>query len=115
MLINIKYKTHPHLPISKHHPKLTPLFPPPLSHTQNTITPPQPPPLLIQHLYYLQQISHFHTQLIPQPPIHPKPSAAFPTFTLTNHITQYTNPKIFSQLPKQTHIFAPFSTVSRQP
>ncbi|WP_145385483.1 catalase, partial [Staphylococcus capitis] len=75
---------------------LTALFPPPLSHTENSITAAPPPPLLIQDLYYLQQISHFHTQLIPQPPNHTKRSPPFPTFTLTNNITQYTNPNIFS-------------------
>ena len=37
---------------------------------------------------------------------------AFGTFTVTNDITKYTNAKIFSEVGKQTEMFARFSTVS---
>lgn len=44
--------------------------------------------------------------------MHAKGSGAFGTFTVTNDITQYTSAKMFSEVGKQTEMFARFSTVS---
>ena len=40
--------------------------------------------------------------------MHAKGSGAFGTFTVTNDITKYTNAKIFSEVGKQTEMFASF-------
>ena len=44
--------------------------------------------------------------------MHAKGSGAFGTFTVTNDITQYTRADIFSEVGKQTEMFARFSTVA---
>lgn len=44
--------------------------------------------------------------------MHAKGSGAFGTFTVTKDITKYTNAKIFSEIGKQTEMFARFSTVA---
>ncbi|WP_460905759.1 catalase, partial [Staphylococcus aureus] len=44
--------------------------------------------------------------------MHAKVSGAFGTFTVTKDITKYTNAKIFSEIGKQTEMFACFSTVA---
>ncbi len=44
--------------------------------------------------------------------MHAKGSGAFGTFTVTKDITKYTNAKIFSEIGKQTEMFARFCTVA---
>ena len=55
-------------------------------------------PLLMQDIYYLEQMSHFDREVIPERRMHAKGSGAFGTFTVTNDITKYTNAKIFSEV-----------------
>ena len=57
-------------------------------------------------------MSHFDREVIPERRMHAKGSGAFGTFTVTNDITKYTNAKIFSEVGKQTEMFARFSTVA---
>lgn len=75
---------------------------------ENSMTAGQRGPLLMQDVYYLEQISHFDREVIPERRMHAKGSGAFGTFTVTNDITQYTNAKIFSEVGKQTEMFARF-------
>jgi len=44
--------------------------------------------------------------------MHAKGSGAFGTFTVTHDVTRYTKAKIFSEIGKQTPMFARFSTVA---
>ena len=44
--------------------------------------------------------------------MHAKGSGAFGTFTVTHDITKYTRAKIFSEVGKQTEMFARFTTVA---
>jgi catalase len=44
--------------------------------------------------------------------MHAKGSGAFGTFTVTGDITRYTRAKVFSDIGKQTEVFARFSTVA---
>jgi catalase len=44
--------------------------------------------------------------------MHAKGAGAFSAFTLTHDITRYTKAKVFSQIGKQTPMFARFSTVA---
>ncbi|PPK05981.1 catalase, partial [Staphylococcus aureus] len=69
-------------------------------------------PLLMQDIYFLEQMAHFDREVIPERRMHAKGSGAFGTFTVTHDITQYTNAKIFSEIGKQTEMFARFSTVA---
>lgn len=69
-------------------------------------------PLLMQDIYFLEQMAHFDREVIPERRMHAKGSGAFGTFTVTNDITQYTSASIFSEVGKQTEMFARFSTVA---
>ena len=92
--------------------KLTGLFGHPIGDRENTATAGPRGPLLMQDPYFLEQMSHFDREVIPERRMHAKGSGAFGTFTVTNDITQYTCAKIFSEVGKQTEMFARFSTVA---
>jgi catalase len=57
-------------------------------------------------------MAHFNRERIPERVVHAKGAGAFGTFTVTNDITQYTKAKIFSEIGKQTKMFARFSQVA---
>ena len=68
-------------------------------------------PLLLQDFILHEKMAHFNRERIPERVVHAKGSGAFGTFTITHDITQYTRAKVFSQVGKQTRMFARFSTV----
>ena len=92
--------------------KLTGLFGAPVSDRENTMTAGRRGPISMQDIYFLEQMAHFDREVIPERRMHAKGSGAFGTFTVTHDITQYTNAKIFSEIGKQTEMFARFSTVA---
>lgn len=92
--------------------KLTGLFGAPVSDRENSMTAGPRGPLLMQDIYFLEQMAHFDREVIPERRMHAKGSGAFGTFTVTNDITQYTSASIFSEVGKQTEMFARFSTVA---
>lgn len=92
--------------------KLTGLFGTPVSDRENSLTAGKRGPLAMQDIYFLEQMAHFDREVIPERRMHAKGSGAFGTFTVTHDITQYTNAKIFSEIGKQTEMFARFSTVA---
>ena len=92
--------------------KLTSLFGAPVSDIENSMTAGPRGPLLMQDWYFLEQMAHFDREVIPERRMHAKGSGAFGTFTVTNDITQYTSASIFSEVGKQTEMFARFSTVA---
>ncbi|MFU1790041.1 catalase [Mammaliicoccus sciuri] len=92
--------------------KLTGLFGAPVSDRENSLTAGKRGPLAMQDIYFLEQMAHFDREVIPERRMHAKGSGAFGTFTVTHDITQYTNAKIFSEIGKQTEMFARFSTVA---
>jgi catalase len=58
-------------------------------------------------------MAHFDREVIPERRMHAKGSGAFGTFTVTHDITKYTlRLNIFSEVGKQTEMFARFSTVA---
>ena len=79
--------------MSKQDGKINWTFGAPVSDRENSMTAGQRGPLLMQDVYYLEQISHFDREVIPERRMHAKGSGAFGTFTVTNDITQYTNAK----------------------
>ncbi|MEJ7157494.1 catalase, partial [Staphylococcus capitis] len=76
--------------MSKQDGKLTGLFGAPVSDRENSMTAGPRGPLLMQDIYFLEQMSHFDREVIPERRMHAKGSGAFGTFTVTNDITQYT-------------------------
>lgn len=84
----------------------------PVIDDEANITAGQRGPTLLQDHWLLEKNAHFNREVIPERRMHAKGSGAFGTFTVTNDITKYTRAKIFSEVGKQTEMFARFSTVA---
>jgi catalase len=69
-------------------------------------------PALLQDVWLIEKLAHFAREVIPERRMHAKGSGAHGTFTVTHDITHYTKAKIFSDIGKQTPMFARFSTVA---
>jgi catalase len=69
-------------------------------------------PALLQDVWLLEKLAHFDREVIPERRMHAKGSGAYGTFTVTGDITGFTKAKIFSEVGKQTPMFARFSTVA---
>lgn len=92
--------------------RLTTLFGNPVGDRENTMTAGPRGPLVMQDPYFLDMMAHFDREVIPERRMHAKGSGAYGTFTVTNDISQYTKASIFSEVGKQTEMFARFSTVA---
>lgn len=92
--------------------KLTTAAGAPVSDYQNVATAGQRGPMLLQDVWFLEKLSHFNREVIPERRMHAKGSGAFGTFTVTGDITRYTKAAIFSEVGKQTECFVRFSTVA---
>jgi catalase len=84
----------------------------PVVDNQNVMTAGPRGPQLLQDVWYLEKLAHFDREVIPERRIHAKGSGAYGTFTVTHDITPYTRAKIFSEVGKQTELFARFTTVA---
>lgn len=84
----------------------------PVVDNQNVQTAGPRGPQLLQDVWYLEKISHFNREVIPERRMHAKGSGAFGVFTVTHDITRYTRAKIFSEIGKKTELFARFTTVA---
>ncbi|MGY3696166.1 catalase [Bradyrhizobium sp. USDA 3240] len=69
-------------------------------------------PALLQDVWLIEKLAHFHREVIPERRMHAKGAGAHGTFTVTHDITRYTKASIFSKTGKQTPMFARFSTVA---
>ena len=103
---------HFYLKDKKMKKKLTTVVGAPVADNNNSLTAGPKGPMLLQDVWYLEKMAHFDREVIPERRMHAKGSGAFGTFTVTNDITKYTKAKIFSQIGKQTDMFARFSTVA---
>lgn len=92
--------------------KLTRTTGAPVPDNQNVQTAGPRGPMLMQDYWFLEKMSHFDREVIPERRMHAKGSGAFGTFTVTHDITQYTRASIFSEIGKKTDMFARFSTVA---
>jgi catalase len=92
--------------------KLTTAFRAPVVDNNNTQTAGPRGPALRQEVWLLEKLAHFDREVIPERRMHAKGSGAFGTFTVTHDITKHTRAKIFSEVGKQTPMFARFSTVA---
>ncbi|MES2877284.1 MAG: catalase [Pseudomonadota bacterium] len=84
----------------------------PVPDNQNTMTAGPRGPALLQDVWLLEKLGHFHREVIPERRMHAKGSGAYGTFTVTQDITRYTRAKLFSQVGKKTELFARFTTVA---
>jgi len=92
--------------------KLTTAAGAPVADNQNTMTAGPRGPVLLQDVWLLEKLAHFDREVIPERRMHAKGSGAYGTFTVTHDITKYTRAKLFSQIGKQTEMFARFTTVA---
>lgn len=92
--------------------KLTTAAGAPVVDNQNTMTAGPRGPVLLQDVWLLEKLAHFDREVIPERRMHAKGSGAYGRFTVTHDITRYTRAKMFSEVGKQTELFARFTTVA---
>ncbi len=92
--------------------KLTTAAGAPVVDNQNTMTAGLRGPALLQDVWLIEKLAHFDREVIPERRMHAKGAGAYGTFTVTHDITQYTRASLFSEVGKQTPMFARFSTVA---
>ncbi|KAG7203529.1 hypothetical protein KM043_013580 [Ampulex compressa] len=68
-------------------------------------------PILLQDFVYLDEMSHFGRERIPERVVHAKGAGAFGYFEVTHDITKYTKAKVFASIGKRTPIAVRCSTV----
>lgn len=84
----------------------------PVANNQDTMTAGKRGPGLLQDVWFQEKMAHFDREVIPERRMHAKGSGAFGTFKVTHDITKYSKAKIFSEIGKETEMFARFSTVA---
>ncbi|OQW40460.1 MAG: catalase [Proteobacteria bacterium SG_bin4] len=94
------------------HNKLTTAAGAPVPDNQNTMTAGPREPVFLQDVWLLEKLAHFDREVIPERRMHAKGSGAYGAFTVAHDITKYTRAKIFSQIGKETELFARFTTVA---
>ena len=68
-------------------------------------------PLLLQDVQFLDEMSHFDRERIPERVVHAKGGGAFGYFEVTHDISKYCKAKIFDTVGKKTPCLVRFSTV----
>lgn len=84
----------------------------PIAHNEDLQTAGRRGPAMLQDTWYLEKMSHFDREVIPERRMHAKGSGAFGNFTVTHDITKWTKASVFSEIGKKTELFARFSTVA---
>src|SRR6202790_110252 len=84
----------------------------PVADNTNILTAGRRGPALLQDIWLIEKMAHFDREVIPERRMHAKGWGAHGTFTTTHDITKYTKAAIFSQIGKQTPMFARFSSVA---
>lgn len=59
-------------------------------------------PILLQDINFIDEISHFDRERIPERVVHAKGAGAFGYFEVTHDITKYTSAKVFEKIGKRT-------------
>ncbi|KAF8926560.1 hypothetical protein BGZ58_011073 [Dissophora ornata] len=83
----------------------------PVEDNQNSITAGQFGPILLQDFAFIDKISHFDRERIPERVVHAKGAGAHGYFEVTHDITKYTKAKFLNRVGKRTPLFTRFSTV----
>ncbi|XP_054717378.1 catalase-like [Uloborus diversus] len=81
----------------------------PIGNKLSSLTAGQRGPLLLQDFTYIEEISHFDRERIPDRVVHAKGNGAFGYFEVTDDVTQYTKAKLFCEVGKRTPIAVRFS------
>lgn len=68
-------------------------------------------PLLLQDVNFLDEMSHFTRERIPERVVHAKGAGAFGHLEITHDITKYTSAKVFEKIGKRTVSLASFVDV----
>ncbi|MCF4173815.1 catalase [Vibrio sp. McD22-P3] len=84
----------------------------PVAHNNHVLTAGERGPMLLQDTWYLEKLSHFNREVIPERRMHAKGSGAYGTFKVTQDITKFTRAAMFSEVGKTTEMFARFTTVA---
>ena len=71
-------------------------------------------PVLLQDAQFLDEMSHFDRERIPERVVHAKGGGAFGYFEVTHDITKYCKAAIFNRIGKRTPCVTRFSTVGKQ-
>lgn len=66
----------------------------------------------LDDVWLIEKLGNFAREVIPERRMYAKGSGAWGTFTVTKDITKFTKAKIFSEVGKQTEMFARFSMVA---
>ncbi|CAL7944969.1 unnamed protein product [Xylocopa violacea] len=83
----------------------------PIANKKDSLTVGPRGPMLLQDTVYLDEMSHFTRERIPERVVHAKGAGAFGYFEVTHDITRYSKAKVFSAIGKRTPIAVRFSTV----
>ncbi|XP_014482351.1 PREDICTED: catalase [Dinoponera quadriceps] len=83
----------------------------PISEKKASLTVGPRGPMLLQDFVYLDEMSHFARERIPERVVHAKGAGAFGYFEVTHDITKYSKAKVFSTIGKRTPIAIRCSTV----
>lgn len=84
----------------------------PIAHNENIQTAGRRGGAMLQDVWFLEKMSHFDREVIPERRMHAKGSGAFGTFTVTKDITKWTKASMFAEVGKKTDMFVRFSTVA---
>ena len=84
----------------------------PVADNTNILTAGARGPALLQDIWLIEKMAHFDREVIAERRMHAKGWGAYGTFTTTHDITRYTKASIFSEIGKQTPMFARFSSVA---
>jgi catalase len=84
----------------------------PVADNTNIMTAGRRGPALLQDIWLIEKLAHFDREVIPERRMHAKGTGAHGVFTVTHDITRYTKAKMFSEIGKQTPMFARYSTVA---
>ncbi len=68
-------------------------------------------PMLLEDTHFLEKLSHFDRERIPERVVHAKGAGAHGYFEVTADMSKYTKAAFLSQVGKKTEVFARFSTV----
>ncbi|GAA5016770.1 catalase [Massilia kyonggiensis] len=84
----------------------------PVADNQNVETAGARGPMLLQDVWHLEKLAHFHREVIPERRMHAKGSGAYGRFVVTADISRYTRAALFARVGNECEVFARFSTVA---
>ncbi|CAJ0605169.1 unnamed protein product [Cylicocyclus nassatus] len=84
----------------------------PIYDKRNSLTVGPRGPQLMEDIVYLDEITHFDRERIPERVVHAKGAGAHGYFQVTHDITKYTKANLFNQIGKKTPVFMRLSTVA---